>query len=414
MTAKHTTDKTSSETKAMRLFGVLAEYDTTDALLAASAKVRDAGFTKWDTHSPFPVHGIDEAMGIRRTVLPAIVLCCGLAGAATGLGLQYWVSAVYYPLIISGKPYFSLPAFIPITFELTVLFSAFGAVFGMLGLNGLPRLYHAVFNSPRFSSRMTTDRFFISIEAVDPKFDLNRTRQLLESTGASGVETLEEPALELLPPVMRKWGVPALLIALTVALLPPAIVYRARSRTSETTRLQLMWDMDQQPKFKAQAVNALFADGRAMRPAVPGAVARGEAHADDRFYRGLENGAFTTQNPLPVNDETIRRGEKVFNIFCAQCHGLDGYGNGMVSIRAERLQEGTWVAPLSMHDEVVRTREDGHIFNTITNGIRTMPSYGAQIETKDRWAVVAYVRALQRSQHATIEDVPAERRNELK
>lgn len=175
-----------------RLAGYLAEFHTPGAILHAAQQVRDAGYTRWDVHTPFPVHGMDRAMGLKRTRLPWIVFVCGATGAGGALLMQWWMNAVDYPFRISGKPFFSLPANIPIMFELTVLLAAFGAFFGMLALNGLPRLYHAVFLSRRFR-RVTTDRFFISIECDDPQFDPQRTRTFLESLGASAVEPLEEP-----------------------------------------------------------------------------------------------------------------------------------------------------------------------------------------------------------------------------
>ena len=160
-------------------YGILAEYATPADLLHACERVRDEGFTRWDAHTPFPVHGIDGAMGIRRSPLPWIVLVAGLTGAAFGFGLQWWVHASAYPLTISGKPYFSWPAFIPITFELGVLGAALAAVVGMLALNGLPQPYHPMFNLPQFSLA-SRDRFFLCIEATDPRFDLEETRKLLE------------------------------------------------------------------------------------------------------------------------------------------------------------------------------------------------------------------------------------------
>jgi len=402
-----------NEETPKRLFGLLAEFDSTDSLLAASVVMRDEGYKQWDTHSPIPIHGLDEAMGVRRTILPYIVFLCGAAGFLTGLLLQWWTSSIYYPVIVSGKPMFSVPANIPIAFELTILFSAFGAVFGMFALNRLPTFYHGVFNSRRFTKRMTTDRFYVSVEATDRKFDRVKTRQILEAAGSIGVEVVEETPESRFPEVVRKWALPALLVVGALALIPPVVTLRARSRTSETTRLQLIWDMDQQPKYKAQSVNPLFADGRAMRPQSPGTVSRGGADTDDLLYRGLVEGRWATTNAMPINEILLKRGRKLFDIYCAQCHGLDGYGRGPVAVRAERLQEGTWIPPLSMHEETVRNREDGHLFNTISNGIRTMPAYGDQISPKDRWAVVAYVRALERSQSASIEDVPEDRRGEL-
>jgi hypothetical protein len=171
-------------------YGILAEFATPSDLYHACERVRDAGFTRWDAHSPFPVHGLAGAMGLRRSPLPWIVLGMGLMGAALGFGLQTWVHTSAYPLVISGKPYFSWPAYIPITFEVGVLFGALGAVFGMLGLNRLPMHYHPLFRSKVFE-RVTDDTFFISIESWDPRFDQSATAKLLESLGARSVELVE-------------------------------------------------------------------------------------------------------------------------------------------------------------------------------------------------------------------------------
>ncbi len=173
-----------------RLYGVLAEFATAEAVLAAAAQVRDAGFTRFDVYSPIPIHGLDEAMGIRATRLPWVVLGGGATGAAVALLLQWWTNAVNYPFIISAKPLFGLPANIPVTFELTVLFAALGAFFGMLVANRLPELYHPFFKVPRFR-RVTTDTFFIGIEAADPRFDLEETRAMLEEAGGRGIVAVE-------------------------------------------------------------------------------------------------------------------------------------------------------------------------------------------------------------------------------
>ena len=168
-------------------FGALAEYATPAALYRACEQVRDAGYTRSDAHTPFPVHGLDRAMGLAASRLPWISLVLALGGAATGIGLQGWVSTIAYPLVISGKPFFSWPAFVPVTFELAVLGGAAGAVFGMFALNQLPTLYHPLFNSTRFE-RASDDGFFISIESWDPKFDAERTVELLRRSGATQVE----------------------------------------------------------------------------------------------------------------------------------------------------------------------------------------------------------------------------------
>jgi hypothetical protein len=170
-------------------FGVLAEFPTPAALYHACEEVRDAGFTRWDAHTPFPIHGLDRAMGLRASPVPWIVLVLALGGAGAAVGLQGWVSSIAYPLVISGKPFFSWPAFVPITFELAVLGGALGAVFGMFGLNQLPTLYHPLFHSERFA-RASDDAFFLSIESWDPQFDADRTTDLLRRLGATHVETV--------------------------------------------------------------------------------------------------------------------------------------------------------------------------------------------------------------------------------
>lgn len=177
--------------KRPKVYGLLAEYETTGELYRACEKVRDAGYGAWDAHTPFPVHGLEKAMGLRASVVPWIVMVMGFSGSGLGFLMQWWMSAVDYPLIISGKPFNSYQAFVPIIFELGILLGSFGAVFGMLGLNRLPTLYHSLFNSERFA-RASDDRFFISIEARDPKYDPERTRALLESSGALHVEEVED------------------------------------------------------------------------------------------------------------------------------------------------------------------------------------------------------------------------------
>ncbi len=168
-------------------YGVLAQFRTPAELYSACERVRDAGYTKWDAHSPFPVHGLDKAMGLPRSPLPWIVLACGLSLAAGGFALQTWIHSYEYPLVISGKPYFTWPAYVPVTFELGVLGGALGAVFGMLYLNRLSLHNHPLFTSERFA-RASDDGFFISIDATDPRFADPGTTALLEQAGASAVE----------------------------------------------------------------------------------------------------------------------------------------------------------------------------------------------------------------------------------
>jgi hypothetical protein len=174
-------------------FGLLARFSTTKAVFHACEKVRDAGFTRWDAHTPFPVHGLNAAMGLKRSKLPFIALATGLTGAAGGMTMQWWIHTQAYPLVISGKPFFSWPAFVPVTFELGVLFAALGAVLGMFAFNQLPTFHHPLFESSQFE-RFSDDTFFISIESWDPKFDLEKTREFLEGLGAEEVERIDTEA----------------------------------------------------------------------------------------------------------------------------------------------------------------------------------------------------------------------------
>lgn len=190
MSADSTVRSAAAE-RSQRLYALVADFDKVDEFLDAVRRVRAAGFTRWDCHTPFVLHGLDDAMGIKPTKLPFVVFGAGLTGCAVGLGLQWFTNAFDYPFLISGKPIFSLPANIPVTFELTILFAAISALVGMLAFNGLPRLSHPL-HSSRLMKRATDDRFLISIESADPKFDETGTRELLESLGALNVEAVVE------------------------------------------------------------------------------------------------------------------------------------------------------------------------------------------------------------------------------
>ena len=172
-------------------WGLMAQFDSATAIVNAARLAREAGFTKLDAYSPFPIHQLDEALRLPRTKLPWLVLAGGMMGTLGGLSLEYWASVIAYPMNIGGRPYHSWPSFIPPAYETTILAAALTAVLGMLALNGLPEPYHPVFNVPNFALA-SRDRFFLCIEATDPKFDREATRAFLASLeGAANITEVE-------------------------------------------------------------------------------------------------------------------------------------------------------------------------------------------------------------------------------
>lgn len=175
---------------ALRTYGLLAEYPSADDLVAAAKTVRKTGYTRFDAYTPMPVEGLSEAIGITRSWLPFIVLLGGIIGGLTGYALQYWTMVEAYPMNIGGRPPHSWPAFIPVTFEMTILGASLAAVLGMLALNGLPQPYHPLFSVPEFSLA-SQHHFFLCVEATDPKFDRDQTEALLLRSGASQIKLVE-------------------------------------------------------------------------------------------------------------------------------------------------------------------------------------------------------------------------------
>ena len=174
-----------------KTYGLVAAFDTTPDFYHACEQVRDAGFSQWDALTSFPVHGLDAAMGLRRSKVPRFSLIGGITGFCTGMSLIFWTGAIEYPLIVGGKPYFSPMFAFPISYELTILFTAFATIIGMFVLNKLPMHYHPVMKAPQFV-RASDDRFYIVIEANDPKFNPAQTRSLLEQIGGKDIAEIEE------------------------------------------------------------------------------------------------------------------------------------------------------------------------------------------------------------------------------
>ncbi|MDX1967901.1 MAG: quinol:electron acceptor oxidoreductase subunit ActD [Planctomycetaceae bacterium] len=421
--------ETTEATKPQRALAcVLAEYDSPQAVAAAARQVMAAGYTRVDAHAPFPFHELDAALAIGKSRLPWMTLGAAAIGGASGLLREWWMNAVDYQFLISGKPLLSMPSNMPVVFACAVLFAAITTLVGMLLLNGLPRFSNPLLRSERFR-RATNDRFFISVDARDRRFNLDAVTSLLQSSGALAVEECwTDRSGAKIPPLVWQGA----LVALALLCIPPAIIARMRATDSRVPRFHLIQDMDFQPKFKPQSTNAFFADGRADRPQLPGTIARGDLQDDDRLHRGLDSaepivaaapppaapGApapdpldampWVAEFPISIDVAVMKRGQERFNIYCSTCHGLGGDGDGLITQRALELEQGTWVKPVSFHTDAVRKQPVGRLFHSITNGVRKMPPMGDLIPVEDRWAILLYVRALQRSRNASVQDVPAD------
>jgi mono/diheme cytochrome c family protein len=444
-TSEHQVKK-NKEPRPPKACGWMAEFENEHDLLHAAEKVRDAGYTKTDAFTPFPVHGIDHALGIKPTILPFIVLCAGLTGLTTALLMQWWMNGVDYRYIISGKPFGITPASIPVSFELTILFSAFTSVLGMLALNGLPRFSNPVFSNSKFD-RATNDRFFLYVDASDKYYNRESVRELLTSVHPASLDEVIEDASPTEIP--RPIWLGALLLVLA-GLIPAAIVLNMRASFSDLPRWHVFFDMDFQPKKKPQQTTTIFKDGRTMRPPVPGTVSREQLTKEDPFYLGYDpmkasvslsdqdkqifvstnsiasaaqtqaadagrppKSAMLDKLPIEANEANIKLGKTKYETYCAACHGYAGFGDGLVAKRAASLQQGTWLAPTSLHAHRVQEQSVGDIFYTITKGQGKMAAYASSITPEERWAIVLYVKALQRSRNAKIEDVPVEQRSSL-
>ena len=411
-----------------QLVGLLAQFDDPDSLLEACDQCRQSGFTSTDAFTPFPVHGIDPALGIKRSILPFIVLCVGITGLMIGLGLQFFANSNAfdgvspfkgYGYFIGGKPIFSVPANIPVTFEIIVLSSAFATFLGMWGLNKLPMFSNPLHRISRFK-RATNDKFFLVINADDAKFDRSSTEAKMTEWGAVAIEEVRQ---DLTDTKLPKWlSLVGIMLAI-VLLLPPIMIFRAKGMVNRQPRLHFNPDMDYQDKFKAQTVGPisddetnpyLFADMRAMRQPVVGSISYGNLETDSHYFRGLKADAnpkpgednvadYATEFPadIEIDDKFLARGKQRFEIYCSACHGYAGQGDGLVNKRAMGLAAGgkaTWTTAKSLHDPAVKDLKQnpvGRLFNTISYGRGTMGPYKDQITAKDRWAIVAYVKALQ-------------------
>jgi len=370
-------------------YSVLGIFDTPDALMKAIPEVRASKLGTVEAYTPYPIHGIDEALGLRRSPLGGMVLVMGVLGAVTALGFQYWISAIDYPIITGGKAAGSWEAFVPIMFEITVLFATFTAGLGMLFLlNKLPFFGHPVLSSKAITG-ITRDRYALALEAEDESFNSVAAAQVLRSSGAVEVEVL--PAPDRSPFLTSDFILRTLGGIFAACLVSGLAMFFV---TKWLPLLAPMKYMEDQPRLNAQKPSAFFKDGHGMQRPVAGTVARGHLPT----ATGTQEAAAALANPLPRTKEVFAIGRKAFTIRCAVCHGA--IGNGLGSLTAAYGGK-----PANLQAQQFRDYPDGKIYWTIVNGKNAMPSHAADLTEVQRWAVVHYVRALQRAQNAKDEDL---------
>lgn len=373
-----------------QLFGVTALFDTPDDIIRAAAETVNAGYTRYDVNTPYPVHGMDGAMKLRQSRLGFFTLVFGLLGTLSAVGLMTWVSLVEYPLVIGGKPFWSWPAFVPVAFEITVLLASVLTVAAMIVIYfKFPNNSHPLHNTP-YMARVSSDRFGICIEATDPKFQEETTRAFLRKLGGKEIAAVHFPEEAAERPRLFEPRFIALL-ALT------ALVVAGGTYAGLNVMLNMPpfnW-MSDQPKLTAQKPSALFANGIGMRVPVEGTVPRG--FIPYAFAGKPDSAGKYLVNPFLPGGDLLEKGKARYATFCSPCHG--NFGNGDSRLR------GQFPNPPTLHSDKVRQWPDGAIYHVITEGQNIMPPYAAQIDRDDRWAIVHYIRVLQRAQNAKEADL---------
>ncbi len=370
-----------------KIFGLAALFKDPNSIIAAAKKVSSEGFTKWDVNSPYPVHGMDKAMGMKPSRLGFVTLFFGLSGTTIALLFMWWTMSVDYPLVIGGKPFFALPSFIPVTFEVTVLLGTVFTIITMFALFfGLPSNSHPVHDT-NYMKKVSVDHFGIVIESSDPKFDEEKIKSLYSSLGAVLTEVIYFPEKEPTKVFEPRFIMFLILVAVVVS----GATYFTLNKFMYM--LPYNW-MDDQAKIVPQSKNDFFADERGMRMPVEGTIARGFLPYP---FLGEKEPKEVLSNPYLPTKENLELGKRKFLTFCSPCHG--NYADG------DSRLHGQFPSPPTLHSTRARNFSDGMIYHIITNGQNAMPSYASQVTRKERWAIINYIRVLQRAKDATDSDV---------
>ena len=373
-------------------FSILGLFDDAQQLIDAIPKVKTKVTARLDAYTPYPIHGIEDALGLRKSPVGGMVFIMGLIGIISAMALQLWTQGVDYPLVTAGKPVLSWEAFIPITFEITVLFACFTSGLGMLLLlNRLPFFRHPMLHSKSMPF-ITRDKFALAVEADGQYLDVDATTRVLREAGAKMIEVVEKPApLGLISPNFLTRVAVGIGISCFAA---GYVTYWGIKLFPISIPMAHMLD---QPRLDPQRGDAFFKDGFGMRMPIPGTVARGSIP----FIVQNEDAAGILANPWPRTEEVLYKGRQGFMTYCSVCHGV--LGDGLSSLTAAYGAKSTnLVAPK------IRDYTDGRIYYAVVMGKNAMPPYSAELAEEERWSVVHYVRVLQRALNAKDADIPKE------
>ncbi len=370
-----------------KLFALAATFNSPNDIIQAAKVIADAGYKNFDINTPYPVHGMDKAMKLKPSKLGYITLTFGLSGAVFAMFFMWWTMSVDYPQIIGGKPFFAFPAFIPVAFEVTVLLATLSTVIGLLTfMFGFPNNKHSL-QDTEYMKKVSVDKFGAVIYADDSIFNESKIKELFTSLKASSVESIYHYEKISYPIFEPKF----LMLLLAVAVMTAGGTYFALNK------LLLMqpfnW-MAYQDKTTAQEKSEFFQDNFGARTKVEGTVAKGFIPYP---FTGQNIPTEVLANPLLPSRENLMLGQSKYLTFCSPCHG--NYAEGDSRLR------GQFPNPPTLHSTRAREFSDGMIYHIIVNGQNVMPSYASQITDEERWAIVNYVRVLQRAKNAKDSDI---------
>ncbi len=374
------------------LYSITGLFDTPEKIEHAAAEASEKGYKQWDVNTPYPVHGMDGAMKLKPSPMGYFALIFGLSGTAIAFMLIYWTMVIDYPIIIGGKPVVSLPAYVPVMFELTVLLAAVGSVAAMFAiLFKFPNNSHPLHDTD-YMKAVSVDKFGISIEARDKKFDETEVRNFLSGLGAEKIEPIYFPYEEK-HPFIKIFTPKFIGFLITAFFVVSGGTYFALNKLMYVPPFN--W-MEYQHKLIAQSPSDFFKDGFGMRIPPEGTIARGEMPY--AFAGQPDSAGKYLANPMPVTEENLSRGKERYLTYCSPCHGNFG--------KADSRLGANFAIPPSFHSEkMINEWSDGRIYHVITDGQNLMPSYAKQIPEDERWKIVLYVRALQRAVSAREEDL---------